>query len=167
MFDTTTEQLHGYCTRVFIWCWCCLVCRGIVKEMGLTGKITPDQVAKKWDNLKTKFKVTNLQFPTVRVVLRWEEVDHMTCLDVFTACEQLQWKEFKVCCYRSVKCFSLFCIQFSWNNFLIVTEHRNAPGSCDHHMFKVPPLRNMFVLVPSGCIPCSRWPLDLFVQLNL
>lgn len=26
--------------------------------MGLTGKITPDQVAKKWDNLKTKFKVT-------------------------------------------------------------------------------------------------------------
>ena len=27
-----------------------------------------------------------LQFPTVRVVLRWEEVDHMTCLDVFTAC---------------------------------------------------------------------------------
>ena len=47
-----------------------MVCRGIVKEMGLTGKITPDQVAKKWDNLKTKFKVTNLQFPTVRVVLR-------------------------------------------------------------------------------------------------
>ncbi len=34
------------------------VYRGIVKEMGLTGKITPDQVAKKWDNLKTKFKVT-------------------------------------------------------------------------------------------------------------
>lgn len=33
--------------------------RGIVKEMGLTGKITPDQVAKKWDNLKTKFKVTS------------------------------------------------------------------------------------------------------------
>ena len=32
--------------------------RGIVKEMGLTGKITPDQVAKKWDNLKTKFKVS-------------------------------------------------------------------------------------------------------------
>lgn len=31
-----------------------------MKEMGLTGKITPDQVAKKWDNLKTKFKVTNL-----------------------------------------------------------------------------------------------------------
>ncbi|MEQ2201569.1 hypothetical protein XENOCAPTIV_014436, partial [Xenoophorus captivus] len=30
---------------------------GIVKEMGLTGKITPDQVAKKWDNLKSKFKV--------------------------------------------------------------------------------------------------------------
>jgi len=29
-----------------------------VKELGLTGKITPDQVAKKWDNLKTKFKVT-------------------------------------------------------------------------------------------------------------
>lgn len=26
--------------------------------MGLTGKITPDQVAKKWDNLKSKFKVT-------------------------------------------------------------------------------------------------------------
>lgn len=25
--------------------------------MGLTGKITPDQVSKKWDNLKTKFKV--------------------------------------------------------------------------------------------------------------
>lgn len=25
--------------------------------MGLTGKITPDQVAKKWDNLKSKFKV--------------------------------------------------------------------------------------------------------------
>uniref|UniRef100_A0A3Q4I263 Myb/SANT-like DNA-binding domain-containing protein n=1 Tax=Neolamprologus brichardi TaxID=32507 RepID=A0A3Q4I263_NEOBR len=35
--------------------------RGIVKEMGLTGKITPDQVAKKWDNLKTKFK--DLKFP--------------------------------------------------------------------------------------------------------
>ncbi|XP_051916140.1 uncharacterized protein LOC127597269 isoform X1 [Hippocampus zosterae] len=34
---------------------------GIVKEMGLTGKITPDQVAKKWDNLKTKFK--DLKFP--------------------------------------------------------------------------------------------------------
>ncbi len=40
-----------------------------MKEMGLTGKITPDQVAKKWDNLKTKFKVkifksfcTELQF---------------------------------------------------------------------------------------------------------
>ncbi|KAJ0069765.1 hypothetical protein NL108_013299, partial [Boleophthalmus pectinirostris] len=30
--------------------------RGIVKELGLTGKITPDQVAKKWDNLKTRFK---------------------------------------------------------------------------------------------------------------
>lgn len=40
----------------------CLFCvhRGIVKEMGLTGKITPDQVAKKWDNLKTKFKVTTV-----------------------------------------------------------------------------------------------------------
>lgn len=37
---------------------CCFVRRGIVKEMGLTGRITPDQVAKKWDNLKTKFKVT-------------------------------------------------------------------------------------------------------------
>lgn len=35
--------------------------RGVVKEMGLTGKITPDQVAKKWDNLKTKFK--DLKFP--------------------------------------------------------------------------------------------------------
>ncbi|KAF1383105.1 hypothetical protein PFLUV_G00150870 [Perca fluviatilis] len=35
--------------------------RGIVKGMGLTGKITPDQVAKKWDNLKTKFK--DLKFP--------------------------------------------------------------------------------------------------------
>ncbi|XP_037539049.1 uncharacterized protein LOC119415952 [Nematolebias whitei] len=35
--------------------------RGIVKEMGLTGKLTPDQVAKKWDNLKTKFK--DLKFP--------------------------------------------------------------------------------------------------------
>ncbi|XP_068579096.1 uncharacterized protein [Cebidichthys violaceus] len=35
--------------------------RGIVKEMCLTGKITPDQVAKKWDNLKTKFK--DLKFP--------------------------------------------------------------------------------------------------------
>ncbi|XP_061532378.1 uncharacterized protein LOC133402528 isoform X2 [Phycodurus eques] len=35
--------------------------RGIVEEMGLTGKITPDQVAKKWDNLKTKFK--DLKFP--------------------------------------------------------------------------------------------------------
>lgn len=28
-----------------------------MKAMGLTGKITPDQVAKKWDNLKSKFKV--------------------------------------------------------------------------------------------------------------
>lgn len=35
--------------------------RGIVKELGLTGKITPDQVAKKWDNLKTRFK--DLKFP--------------------------------------------------------------------------------------------------------
>lgn len=35
--------------------------RGIVKEMGLAGKITPDQVAKKWDNLKTKFK--DLKYP--------------------------------------------------------------------------------------------------------
>ncbi|KAF7224931.1 uncharacterized protein [Nothobranchius furzeri] len=35
--------------------------RGIVKELGLMGKITPDQVAKKWDNLKTKFK--DLKFP--------------------------------------------------------------------------------------------------------
>ncbi|XP_015258729.1 PREDICTED: uncharacterized protein LOC107103512 [Cyprinodon variegatus] len=35
--------------------------RGIVRAMGLTGKITPDQVAKKWDNLKTKFK--DLKFP--------------------------------------------------------------------------------------------------------
>ncbi|KAM4573167.1 uncharacterized protein PAE49_008075 isoform 2-T2 [Odontesthes bonariensis] len=35
--------------------------RGIVKELGLSGKITPDQVAKKWDNLKTKFK--DLKFP--------------------------------------------------------------------------------------------------------
>lgn len=34
-----------------------LLLRGIVKAMGLTGKITPDQVAKKWDNLKSKFKV--------------------------------------------------------------------------------------------------------------
>lgn len=32
--------------------------------MGLTGRITADQVAKKWDNLKTKFKVTALQSPT-------------------------------------------------------------------------------------------------------
>lgn len=30
--------------------------------MGLSGKITPDQVAKKWDNLKTKFKVTTFTF---------------------------------------------------------------------------------------------------------
>lgn len=37
------------------------VLRGIVKEMGLTGKITPDQVSKKWDNLKTKFKVTTVR----------------------------------------------------------------------------------------------------------
>ncbi|XP_062276370.1 uncharacterized protein zgc:171459 isoform X1 [Scomber scombrus] len=35
--------------------------RGIVRELGLTGRITPDQVAKKWDNLKTKFK--DLKFP--------------------------------------------------------------------------------------------------------
>lgn len=35
--------------------------RGIVKELGLTGKITPDQVSKKWDNLKTRFK--DLKFP--------------------------------------------------------------------------------------------------------
>ncbi|XP_053741568.1 uncharacterized protein zgc:171459 [Synchiropus splendidus] len=35
--------------------------RGIVKELGLTGKISPDQVAKKWDNLKTKYK--DLKFP--------------------------------------------------------------------------------------------------------
>lgn len=38
--------------------WFSLLRRGIVKAMGLTGKITPDQVAKKWDNLKSKFKVT-------------------------------------------------------------------------------------------------------------
>ncbi|CAN9498639.1 unnamed protein product [Ophioblennius macclurei] len=37
--------------------------RGIVKALGLTGRITPDQVAKKWDNLKTKFKVPDLKFP--------------------------------------------------------------------------------------------------------
>lgn len=43
----------GLCHHVSLF-----VHRGIVKEMGLTGKITPDQVAKKWDNLKTKFKVT-------------------------------------------------------------------------------------------------------------
>ncbi|KAK7891773.1 hypothetical protein WMY93_023736 [Mugilogobius chulae] len=35
--------------------------RAIVKELGLTGKITPDQVSKKWDNLKTRFK--DLKFP--------------------------------------------------------------------------------------------------------
>ncbi|KAJ8002975.1 hypothetical protein DPEC_G00164530 [Dallia pectoralis] len=35
--------------------------RAIVKEMGLTGKLSADQVAKKWDNLKTKFK--DLKFP--------------------------------------------------------------------------------------------------------
>lgn len=29
-----------------------------MKALGLTGKISPDQVAKKWDNLKSKFKVT-------------------------------------------------------------------------------------------------------------
>lgn len=34
---------------------CC--CRGILRKMGLAGRITPDQVAKKWDNLKTKYKV--------------------------------------------------------------------------------------------------------------
>uniref|UniRef100_A0AAV2L2D8 Myb/SANT-like DNA-binding domain-containing protein n=1 Tax=Knipowitschia caucasica TaxID=637954 RepID=A0AAV2L2D8_KNICA len=35
--------------------------RAVVKELGLAGKITPDQVAKKWDNLKTRFK--DLKFP--------------------------------------------------------------------------------------------------------
>ncbi|XP_077452217.1 uncharacterized protein LOC144071201 isoform X2 [Stigmatopora argus] len=35
--------------------------RAIVKEMGLSGKVTADQVAKKWDNLKTRFK--DLKFP--------------------------------------------------------------------------------------------------------
>ncbi|XP_067090297.1 uncharacterized protein [Osmerus mordax] len=35
--------------------------RAIVKEMGLAGKLTPDQVGKKWDNLKTKFK--DLKYP--------------------------------------------------------------------------------------------------------
>lgn len=39
-------------------CRLSLLPRGIVKAMGLTGKISPDQVAKKWDNLKSKFKVT-------------------------------------------------------------------------------------------------------------
>lgn len=34
------------------------LCRAIVKEMGLAGKLSADQVSKKWDNLKTKFKVT-------------------------------------------------------------------------------------------------------------
>lgn len=32
-----------------------------MKALGLSGKITPDQVAKKWDNLKTRFK--DLKFP--------------------------------------------------------------------------------------------------------
>ncbi|XP_055789794.1 uncharacterized protein LOC129862310 isoform X1 [Salvelinus fontinalis] len=35
--------------------------RAIVKEMGLAGKLSADQVAKKWDNLKTKFK--DLKYP--------------------------------------------------------------------------------------------------------
>lgn len=40
-----------------------------MKEMGLTGKITADQVAKKWDNLKTKFKVTALNSLTQEPVV--------------------------------------------------------------------------------------------------
>nr|XP_046165728.1 uncharacterized protein LOC124002386 isoform X2 [Oncorhynchus gorbuscha] len=35
--------------------------RAIVKEMGLAGKLSADQVSKKWDNLKTKFK--DLKYP--------------------------------------------------------------------------------------------------------
>ncbi|XP_077567417.1 uncharacterized protein LOC144192215 isoform X2 [Stigmatopora nigra] len=35
--------------------------RAIVEEMGLSGKVTADQVAKKWDNLKSRFK--DLKFP--------------------------------------------------------------------------------------------------------
>lgn len=30
----------------------------ILKGLGLEGKLTADQIAKKWDNLRTKYKVT-------------------------------------------------------------------------------------------------------------
>lgn len=32
-------------------------CRAILYELGLQGKLTTDQLAKKWDNLKRRYKV--------------------------------------------------------------------------------------------------------------
>lgn len=53
------------------------VLRGIVKEMGLTGKITPDQVAKKWDNLKTKFKVPTFISSQALLIIKVADEDEM------------------------------------------------------------------------------------------
>lgn len=38
------------------------VCRAILKELGLLGKVSTYQVAKKWDNLKRRYKVNDQVF---------------------------------------------------------------------------------------------------------
>lgn len=40
----------------------CLLPSTILKGLGLEGKLTSEQIAKKWDNLRTKYKVGVIQF---------------------------------------------------------------------------------------------------------
>lgn len=39
----------------------CLLPSTILKGLGLEGKLTSEQIAKKWDNLRTKYKVGVIQ----------------------------------------------------------------------------------------------------------
>lgn len=35
-------------------------CRAILHELGLQGKVTTEQLSKKWDNMKRRYKVSGL-----------------------------------------------------------------------------------------------------------
>lgn len=62
-------------------------CRGIVRKMGLAGRITPDQVAKKWDNLKTKYKVRTCSEGSEPPCLLWLA----ECPEMRKYCKKFWW----------------------------------------------------------------------------
>lgn len=45
----------------------CISYRAILYELGLQGKLTTDQLAKKWDNLKRRYKVRQWCFASALV----------------------------------------------------------------------------------------------------